>query len=184
MENNREYASPWHSPRPTGATVDCIVIHDTASDNVESPLSWTTIESHQARVSYHYLIAKDGRVFQTVDEDRKAWHAGTSTLWGRKNVNDYSIGIAFVDLDRPGVPLDAYPAEQLVAGAQLSAGIMRRHPGIWLNRIVGHEHIAPGRKLDPGSDFPWGRFLHEVALRFALDGNPLGSRHGDAGMSW
>lgn len=170
------------SPNFNGRTgrPDAVVLHDTATDGIASPLDWTL--RPEARVSYHYLVGRDGRVYETVDPDRRAWHAGEGSLWGRPDPNSWSIGLAFVDVDRPGKPLDPYPEVQLDAAAQVVAELCGRY-GIALNRIVGHEHVAPGRKVDPGADFPWKAFLLDVAFRLGIAGGPLDVRNHDGGST-
>lgn len=121
-------------------------------------------------MSYHYLIGRDGLAYETVDPERRAWHAGKGELWGRSDPNTWSIGVAFVDVDR--AVLDEYPEVQLDVGAELVASLAGRYK-IQLNRIVGHEHVAPGRKVDPGADFPWRDFLLGVAWRLGVMGGPL-----------
>lgn len=171
MTIDRSRRSPNHSARPVPPSA--VIIHDTASDGIESPLDWTA--RRESGVSYHYLIGRDGKIHETVDPERRAWHAGTGELWGAANPNNWSIGVAFVDVDRVGQPLDPYPDAQLDAAAELVADLCSRFR-IPLNRVVGHEHVAPGRKVDPGADFPWPDFLLEVAFRLAIAGGPLDVR--------
>ncbi len=149
--------SPNHSSR-RGVSIDCIVIHDTVSRTAESALDW--IGREESGVSYHVIVDRDGRIYRCVDDDQKAWHAGRSELWGRPNVNQYSLGVGLVDHD--GEAHVDYSDEQLAALIDWCGGAAAKYR-IPLNRIVGHEHIAPGRKIDPGPDFPWLDFLPRVA---------------------
>ena len=144
-----------------GIAVDCIVLHDTGGKTAESALTWLT--NPASGVSSHYVVGKDGQVWRLVPEDERAWHAGTSELFGRSDVNTFSVGIEMVD-DNDG---DPYPAVQVASAAELSADIFRRHERVALNRVVGHEQIAPGRKVDPGRDWSWRLFLLDVARRIA-----------------
>lgn len=145
--------SPNQSHRTKSITA--IVIHDTASKNAESALSW--LSDPQSGVSAHYLVARDARVWQLVPDNEKAWHAGESILHGEKDVNDFSIGIEVEDLTN-----DLYPEAQLEILVNLVASLCKKYT-IPLNRVVGHQHVAPGRKVDPGPDFPWFDFLYRVA---------------------
>lgn len=150
---------PHRSPRPIGirGKISAIVLHDTGSKTAISTLTW--FQDPTSQVSSHYLIDRDGAVFRCVPDAEKAWHAGWSELWGVQDVNTYSIGIELVDITN-----DPYPEVQLAAAVDLCAALCQEY-GIWLNRIIGHEHVAlpHGRKTDPGPDFPWDRFLREVA---------------------
>ena len=148
--------SPNRSSRG-GVAIDAIVLHDTRGRTAASALSW--FSSPQSGVSSHYLIDRDGTVTLVVPEDEKAWHAGDSVLFGRPGVNRFSIGIELVQ-ERDS---DGYPPAQLAMLADLCADCCRRHR-IPLNRMVGHEHIAPGRKTDPGGDLDFYSLLLRIAM--------------------
>lgn len=146
------------SLRPPGVIIDTIVLHDTGGKTAESALRW--FENPQAHVSSHYVVDLDGTLYRPVREDDKAWHAGQSALWGETDLNQCSIGIEIVDDDDH----EPYPPAQLRSVVELTTEIVVRR-AIWLNRIVGHEHISlpPGRKVDPSKDFKWSPFLLAVA---------------------
>lgn len=143
--------SPNFNERPDGAPIDMIVIHYTDMETGEAALSHMC--SPDAKVSSHYMIEEDGRIFQLVEEEKRAWHAGVSAWRGRVNLNDYSIGI---ELCNPGHSHGYYPfpEAQMQALAALCKGIMARHP-VPPENVVGHSDIAPGRKQDPGPLFDW-----------------------------
>lgn len=147
----KEAPSPNYSDRSSDR-IDAIVIHDTGGHNVEGTLAW--FASPASRVSAHYVIDRDGQIYHCVDDADKAWHAGKSTLHGEENVNDFSIGIELVDDNDE----DPYPFEQLTALQNLCTALCHTYK-IPLNRVVGHNHVAPGRKIDPGKEFPWLEFL-------------------------
>ena len=105
-------------------------------------------------VSAHFLIERDGSVFQFVSCNERAWHAGVSFFDGRDNCNDFSIGIELEGTDDQPCSDAQYAALGELAGQLLSA-----YPGITAERIRGHSDIAPGRKTDPGPAFDWPRFL-------------------------
>lgn len=142
--------SPHFSSR-RGTEIDAIVLHHTG-DTIKSALSW--MQMKESKVSYHYLIAKNGDVYQMVKEEDKAWHAGVSSLQDRSNVNAFSIGIAFEGKGEGDVP---YTKEQYEAGAYLCKLLKKKYEKIDNGRIVGHKQVAPERKHDP-QNFDWGRF--------------------------
>jgi AmpD protein len=101
------------------------------------------------QVSAHFFVRRSGRVQQFVSCDRRAWHAGVSHWRGRDNCNDWSIGI-----ELEGLEGDFFHQVQYVQLGRLLQALARRYP---LVEAVGHEHVAPGRKADPGAGFDWLR---------------------------
>ena len=110
-------------------------------------------------MSAHFLVRRDGQTLQFVSADRRAWHAGTSAWRGRPNCNDTSIGI-----ELEGLEGGHFAPAQYHALVPLLQALARRYP---LQAITGHEHVAPGRKGDPGPGFDWQALL-------ALPGYPGG----------
>jgi N-acetyl-anhydromuramoyl-L-alanine amidase len=106
------------------------------------------------QVSAHFVIRRTGEVLQFVSGDRRAWHAGRSHWRGRDNCNDFSIGI-----ELEGLEGQHFEPAQYRRLARLLRALTRRYV---LREAVGHEHVAPGRKHDPGAGFAW------QALRAAL----------------
>ncbi|WP_273145585.1 N-acetylmuramoyl-L-alanine amidase [Oceanicaulis alexandrii] len=107
-------------------------------------------------VSAHYVVEEDGRVFQLVSEDKRAWHAGKGVWRGCSDINSASIGVEIVNGGHDfGLP--DYPEAQIEAVLALCQGILARHP-IKACDVIGHSDLAPDRKQDPGEKFPWKRF--------------------------
>ena len=106
-----------------------------------------------AKVSAHYLVEEDGRVFQLVEESKRAWHGGVGYWRGITDINSASIGIEIVN---PGHEWGyrEFPKEQMSAVSELCQGILSRH-GILPRDVIGHSDIAPIRKEDPGELFDW-----------------------------
>lgn len=109
------------------------------------------------RVSAHCLINREGIITQYVNFNDRAWHAGLSSFEGREKCNDFSIGI-----ELEGSNEQPFTDEQYVALKQLTQQIMLAYPMITKERIVGHCHISPGRKIDPGQYFDWQRYLSDL----------------------
>ena len=107
------------------------------------------------QVSAHFFIRRDGALWQFVSCDERAWHAGVSCWRGREGCNDYSVGI-----ELEGLEDEPFEAAQYTQLARLCTNVARRYP---IEGIAGHEHIAPGRKRDPGSRFDWQRLRRALA---------------------
>jgi AmpD protein len=108
---------------------------------------------YQLKVSSHLLIDREGQITQFVPFDKRAWHAGVSQFKGRKDCNDFSIGIELEGADH--IPFTQKQYEILAAVTRI---ITTAYPLIDVDRIVGHSDIAPGRKTDPGPVFDWQRY--------------------------
>jgi N-acetylmuramoyl-L-alanine amidase len=141
------------SPNFDGRTTvpDMVVIHYTGMETGEVALA--RLRDPEAKVSSHYMIEEDGRLFRLVPEERRAWHAGVSFWKGEKGLNQCSIGIELVN---PGHALGyrPFPEAQLATLTALLSDIRERWD-VPDARILGHSDIAPHRKVDPGELFPW-----------------------------
>lgn len=107
-------------------------------------------------LSVHYLIDRDGTVYQLVNDENKAFHAGRSILHGKRNVNDSSIGIELI-----GTKTSRFTDDQYMSLSQLTKELISKYE-IPKENIVGHDFIAPKRKVDPGKYFKWDRFFDLV----------------------
>ena len=132
---------------------DMVLLHYTGMRTGAAALA--RLRDPEARVSAHYLVEEDGRVFTLVPEERRAWHAGRSFWRGASDINGRSVGVEIVN---PGHEFGyrAFPGAQIDAVIALVADIRSR----WTipdARILGHSDVAPDRKEDPGELFPWKR---------------------------
>ena len=167
----RALPSDNFGPRPTGLQIDLIVIHSISlppgefgNGNVQrlfnNQLDW---EAHPwfdgirgMQVSAHFFIDRTGALWQFVSCADRAWHAGQSAYRGRTQCNDDSIGIELEGLE--GQTFETLQYETL---ASLCAALFQAYP---IEYIAGHEHIAPGRKRDPGPGFDWHVLKDSLAL--------------------
>ncbi len=170
MSGARQMESPNHSSRPAGPAglaVELIVIHcislpkGSAHANAIHALFLGNLDTsvHESfsdlaglRVSAHLMIDRSGAIYQYVPFDRAAWHAGESSWRGRKHCNDYSIGIELQGSD--DTPFE--DAQYRALGGVLNT-LFAHFPRLGLQSVVGHCHIAPERKRDPGPHFDWQR---------------------------
>ncbi|MET0718627.1 MAG: N-acetylmuramoyl-L-alanine amidase [Pseudoxanthomonas sp.] len=139
--------SPNHNEREA----ILIVIHATTQDSVEQSLHTLRTANSGGRVSSHYLIGRDGDLYQLVADDRRAWHAGPGS-WGTiSDVNSASIGI---ELDNNGS--EPFSSQQIDKLLTLLEDLCHRLD-IPRHQVIGHSDMAPTRKIDPGPLFPWAR---------------------------
>jgi N-acetyl-anhydromuramoyl-L-alanine amidase len=166
----RRLDSPNYGPRPQDAAIDLVVVHSISlppgeygGDGVQqlftNTLDWNahpyfkSIEGTE--VSSHFYVRRGGELWQFVSCDDRAWHAGASSWRGRDNCNDFSIGI-----ELEGLEGNTFEAAQYETLAGLVSAIAQRYP---IEHIAGHEHVAPGRKIDPGPGFDWALLRRELA---------------------
>lgn len=137
--------------------VDMLILHYTGMKTGEEAMQ--RLCDPEAKVSAHYTVEEDGRVFAHVAEDKRAWHAGISCWKGEGDVNSRSIGIEIVN---PGHEFGyrAFPAPQIHSVIELCKGVLTRH-AIPVAHVLGHSDVAPARKEDPGELFPWARLAEE-----------------------
>jgi len=131
--------------------VDMLILHYTGMASGAAAL--TRLRDPAAKVSAHYLVEEDGRVFAMVEEGRRAWHAGVSHWRGSAGLNGRSIGIEVVN---PGHEhgYRPFPVLQMVAVVELCLAVLGRHP-IPACNVLAHSDVAPDRKQDPGELFDW-----------------------------
>lgn len=154
--------SPNVGPRPAGVQVSLVVLHSISlppgqygGDEVErlftnrlDPAAHPYFEGLRGvQVSAHFFLRRDGALLQFASCDARAWHAGVSSWRGRDNCNDYSIGI-----ELEGLEGERFEPAQYARLATLLRALQRRYGAF---DVAGHEHVAPGRKKDPGPGFDW-----------------------------
>lgn len=169
-----------------------IVDHYTAGDG-SGKGSAKFLCNPAAKASAHVVIADDGSLYQIVPFNRKAWHAGKSVWRGVANCNDFSIGLevdnwglltkredgtfrSHRDVAIPAKDVihrvnkrgidgywQAYNPKQLDVLEELHIALLEAYPSI--KEVVGHEDIAPARKIDPGPAFPLERYNNLVGGR-------------------
>lgn len=166
----RRLESPNFGPRPEGVAVSLAVIHSISlppgvfgGGEVEAlftnQLDWDAHPYFQGirglEVSSHFFIRRNGECVQFVSTFDRAWHAGRSCWAGRENCNDYSVGI-----ELEGLEGGHFEAAQMKGLVKVLRAVAQIHT---LDAVVGHEHVAPGRKADPGPGFDWAGLRHELA---------------------
>ena len=172
LQDAKYIPSPNCDERPEGSALDLMVLHNISLPPGEFGGGWIEklftntlpADAHpyfeeiaDLRVSAHLLIRRNGEVLQFVPFHQRAWHAGVSAYQGRERCNDFSVGIEMEGTDE--LP---YEDAQYAALIQVLEALIDTYPGLNDERITGHEHIAPGRKTDPGLAFDWERLGREL----------------------
>lgn len=166
----RRSESPNFNARPENAVISLIVLHcislpperfggQEVEDFFHNRLDYAAHSYFSAlrdvRVSAHFFLRRNGEITQFVSLEDRAWHAGESRWKNRGNCNDYSVGVELEGSERT-----AFDPRQYAALFPLLEAVRASCPAV--TDIVGHEHIAPRRKTDPGAFFDWDA----VAARF------------------
>lgn len=162
LDSARHVPSPNFGPRPAGEPISMVVVHSISlppgvygGNEVEqlftNQLDWTAHPYFEqikgAEVSAHFFIRRNGELVQFVSVADRAWHAGRSSWQGRDNCNDYSVGI-----ELEGLEDHSFETTQYATLGQLILALAQQWP---IDTVLGHEHVAPGRKKDPGLAFDW-----------------------------
>lgn len=156
--------SPNFDDRAGGQSPSMIIIHYTGTRTAEEAklrFCEASPTDSYGRLSTHYMIGAYAEIFQFVEEDKRAWHAGRASWGNITDVNSASIGIEIWNTGHEHDFENFMPA-QIDALIELINDIRTRW-NILDKNILGHSDVAPGRKLDPGEKFPW-RQLAEAGI--------------------
>lgn len=140
------------------AEISIVVLHATATNSLQETLDIFLHKEEGGRVSSHYVIDRDGKIYQLVADEKRAWHAGVSS-WGdvKSDVNSHSIGIEFQCPALGDRSFKKFTQRQIKSGVRLCRLLTQKY-NIQSQNIVAHSDIAPGRKFDPGVGFPMQEF--------------------------
>jgi N-acetyl-anhydromuramoyl-L-alanine amidase len=167
----RQVRSPNHDARGVNEPVSLIVIHSISLPpgvfgggavedlflNRLDPTAHPYYEGLRGlRVSSHFFVRRDGEVVQFASCAARAWHAGVSQWRGRAQCNDFSVGI-----ELEGLEGERFEDNQYASLSRLVRALAKQWP---IDGIAGHEHVAPGRKKDPGEGFDWVRLKRQARV--------------------
>ena len=126
-----------------------VIIHHTAQNSCEQTLK--TFTTTRTQVSAHYVICKDGTIHHMLNDYLRAWHGGVAKWGNNTDINSSSIGI---EIDNNG--FEAFTDQQISSLLTLLTTLKKAYT-IPAANFIGHQDIAPGRKVDPNVYFPWKR---------------------------
>ena len=155
---------PNFSSRAKTDVIQAICIHHSGSTSSRGDLNYLSMthnpDGSRIYAGYHYYIDPDGKVYQLMDEDKRAWHAGSSVLHGKtdaggQSINGISLGICMTGNGKTPFHHAQYNSLiSLVYALKIKYDIEATH-------IVGHLHVSPGRKIDP-TPFHWDRLFRGI----------------------
>ena len=142
--------------------ISLVILHYTETKTLCDALEILT--SKKKKVSCHFLLDKNGDIYNLVDVSYRAWHAGESKWKDQKDINSRSIGIEIVNSGE--LNKDIYTDKQITSLSLLLNELMRKFT---ISEILGHSDIAPLRKIDPGSHFPWQKLYYLIGFDWITD---------------
>ena len=151
MKIKNYYSPNFDSKKRSINSIKIIVIHYTGMQSERESI--IRLCSPKTKVSSHFLINQNGKVYRFVQDNQIAWHAGKS-CWGKyKNLNKNSIGIELVNKGHQ-FGYTSFNKKQLSSLIKICKNLIKKY-NIKKKNVVGHSDIAPLRKIDPGEKFPW-----------------------------
>jgi N-acetyl-anhydromuramyl-L-alanine amidase AmpD len=136
--NERKVFTP--NKQTNRITPEAIILHHSDGSYLGG-CEW--IANPASKVSYHVLIARDGRRTVFAEDTDRCWHAGKSSWLGRPDLNSWSLGVSWEGntYDRP---LEEAAMDSAI---EYLAPRMKKW-GIPMTRILTHQQVAPTRKTD------------------------------------
>ena len=138
-------------------SINMVIIHYTGMQSERESL--LRLCDPKFKVSSHFLITQNGKVFRLVSDQKIAWHAGISCWGGYANLNRNSIGIELVNKGHE-FGYTNFKKKQLQSLIKICKNLIKKYK-IKSKNIVGHSDVAPSRKIDPGEKFPWEKLAKE-----------------------
>ena len=151
LKITQNYSPNFSIPKRSKKNIKYIIIHYTGMKN--ELLALKKLTDYKSKVSAHYFIKKNGKIFNLVPDLYEAWHAGKSNWKNVKSLNAHSIGIEIQNSGHENT-YEKFSNKQMNSVKKLLRFLMVRYK-VNSKNILGHSDIAPSRKKDPGEKFPW-----------------------------
>ena len=151
MKVTNFYSPNFNRKKRPKKSIKIMVIHYTGMQSERE--SMFRLCNPKSKVSSHFVINKNGKIYRLIQDYHIAWHAGKS-CWGKyKNLNKNSIGIELVNKGHK-FGYTNFKKKQLLSLIKICKSLIKKYK-IKKRNVVGHSDIAPLRKIDPGEKFPW-----------------------------
>ena len=151
MKINSCYSPNFNKKKRSIYSIKVIVIHYTGMQSERESMS--RLCNTKFKVSSHFFINQNGKVYRLVQDKNIAWHAGKSCWGGYRQLNKNSIGIELVNKGHR-FGYTNFKKKQLLSLIKICKNLVKKYK-IKKKNIVGHSDISPLRKIDPGEKFPW-----------------------------
>jgi N-acetyl-anhydromuramyl-L-alanine amidase AmpD len=136
--DERKVSTP--NKQPNQIAPEAIVLHHSDGSYLGG-VEW--IANPASKVSYHVLIARDGRRTVFGKDTDRCWHAGRSSWLGRPDLNSWSLGVSW-----EGNTYDR-PLEDAAMDSAIEYLVPRlKKWNIPLHMVVTHQQVSPTRKTD------------------------------------
>ena len=139
---------------------EAIVLHHSGG-SYNGGVSW--IRNPASKVSYHCLVARDGKRAVFGEDTDRTWHAGVSKWKGRKDLNSWSIGVSW-EGDTYTYPL----GEDAIESALDYIVPRMKKWGIPVNMVLDHRIVSEPRKNDI-APIQYGVFIERLIKRLKDD---------------
>ncbi len=157
MKIHNFYSPNFEKKKRSAKSIKMIIIHYTGMQSERESI--VRLCNPKSKVSSHFLIGQNGKVYQLVKNYQTAWHAGKS-CWGKyKNLNKNSIGIELVNKGH-SLGYEKFKKKQLLSLEKICKILIKKYK-VKKQNIIGHSDIAPSRKIDPGEKFPWQKLARK-----------------------
>ncbi len=147
----KNYSLNFDIPKRSKKKIKFIIIHYTGMKS--ESLAIKRLQNPKSKVSAHYFVKKNGKIYELVPDLYEAWHSGKSSWKKYNSLNKYSIGIEIQNSGHDN-SYENYSINQINSLKKLLKSLVRIYK-IDKKNILGHSDIAPFRKKDPGEKFPW-----------------------------
>ena len=145
------YSPNFNKKKRLISSIKLVIIHYTGMQSERESIK--RLCSPLSKVSAHYLINQNGKIFKLVEDRHIAWHAGKSRWKKFNNLNKNSIGIELVNKGHQ-YGYSSFKKKQISTLLKLCKTLKKKYK-IKTKNFLGHSDIAPLRKIDPGEKFPW-----------------------------
>jgi len=151
MKISNFYSPNFSKKKRPKNSIKMIIIHYTGMQSERE--SMIRLCNPRSKVSSHFVINQNGKIYRLVQDNQIAWHAGKSCWAQYKNLNKNSIGIELVNKGHQ-FGYTTFKKKQLSSLTKICKSLIKKYK-IKKKNVIGHSDVSPLRKIDPGEKFPW-----------------------------